>query len=115
MDQSKERNLAVVSHLGGLIPFLFLPIIIPFLIWLIKGDESAFVNEQAREALNFQISLFIYGVISVMLIFTIIGIPIAIIAFIIFIITNIICSIKGAVRTSKGLEYKYPMNLRLIH
>jgi len=115
MDPSRERNLAVVSHLGGLVPFLLFPILIPFLVWLLKGDESAFVNEQSREALNFQISLFIYGVISVMLIFTIIGIPIAIIAFIIFVITNIICSIKGAVRTSKGLNYRYPMNLRLIN
>jgi len=114
MDASRERNLAVVSHLGGLVPFLLFPILIPFLVWLFKGDESAFVNEQSREALNFQISLFIYGVISIMLIFTIIGIPIAIVAFIIFIITNIVCSIKGAVRTSKGLNYKYPMNLRLI-
>jgi len=114
MDQSRERNLAVVSHLGGLVPFLLFPILIPFLVWLLKGDESAFVNEQSREALNFQISLFIYGVISIMLIFTIIGIPIAIIAFVIFVITNIVCSIKGAVRTSKGLNYRYPMNLRLI-
>jgi len=115
MEQSRERNLAVISHLGGLVPFLFFPIVIPFLIWLLKGDESTFVNQQAREALNFQISLFIYGIVSVMLIFTIIGIPVAIVAFFIFVITNVVCSIKGAVRTSKGLEYKYPMNLRLIN
>jgi len=114
MDQSRERNLAVVSHLGGLVPFLLFPILIPFLVWILKGDESTFVNEQSREALNFQISLLIYWVVSVMLIFTIIGIPIAIVAFIVFVITNVICSIKGAVRTSKGLTYKYPMNLRLL-
>lgn len=114
MDQSRERNLAVVSHLGGLVPFLLFPILIPFLVWILKGDESPFVNEQSREALNFQISLLIYWVVSVMLIFTIIGIPIAIVAFIVFVITNVVCSIKGAVRTSKGLTYKYPMNLRLL-
>jgi len=114
MDQNRERSLAVVSHLGGLVPFLLFPILIPFLVWLLKGDESPFVNEQAREALNFQISLFIYWAISIMLVFTIIGIPVAAVAFIIFIITNIVCSIKGAVRTSKGLNYKYPMNLRII-
>ena len=95
-------------------PFLFLPILIPFVIWIIKGDESAFVNQQSKEALNFQVSLFIYWVGSAIVCFTIIGIPLAIIASIIFIFANVLCSIKGAFRTSKGLEYKYPMNLRLI-
>src|SRR5271169_420321 len=108
MDQSRERNLAMISHMGGLVPVPWVPIIVPFLVWISKGDEGVFVNKQAREALNFQLSISIYWSLCVFLIFTIIGIPIAFVAFGIFIITNIICSLKGAVRTSKGLEYKYP-------
>jgi uncharacterized Tic20 family protein len=114
MEQNRERNLAMISHMGGLVPIPWVPIIAPFLVWILKGDESEFVNKQAREALNFQLSLAIYGAICFLLIFTIIGIPIAFIGFIVFIITNIICSLIGASRTSKGLEYRYPMNLRLI-
>ena len=44
MEASKEKMLAVVSHLGGLVPCCYLPVIIPFLIWITKGEESPFVN-----------------------------------------------------------------------
>ncbi|MDE1921559.1 MAG: DUF4870 domain-containing protein [Candidatus Omnitrophica bacterium] len=115
MEQSKERNLAMISHLGGLVPVPWVPLIVPLMVWILAGDESSFVNKQAREAMNFQLSISIYWSLCFFLIFTIIGIPIAVVAFGVFIITNIVCSLKGAVRTSKGLEYLYPMNLRLIH
>jgi uncharacterized Tic20 family protein len=114
MEESKEKILAVVSHLGGLIPCCFLPVVIPFVIWITKGEESPFVNRQAKEALNFQISLSIYFACCWLLVFTILGIPIAFIAFIVFIIMNFICSIIGAVKTSQGSIYNYPLNLRLI-
>ena len=114
MEQSRDRNLAMISHMGGLVPIPWVPLIIPFLVCILKGDESVFVNKQAREALNFQLSISIYWSLCVFLIFTIVGIPIAFVSFGVFIITNIVCSLKGAARTSKGLEYKYPMNLRLI-
>lgn len=114
MDQSRERNLATISHLGGLMPIPWVPMIVPFMVWLIKGDDSEFVNKQSREALNFQLSLSIYWSVAFIVLFTIIGIPIALVAFGVFIIMNIFCSLKGAARTAKGLEYRYPMNLRLV-
>ena len=40
MDQSRERNLAMISHMGGLVPIPWVPIIVPFLVWILKGDES---------------------------------------------------------------------------
>lgn len=114
MEESKEKVLAVVAHLGGLVPVCFLPIAIPFFIWIAKGDEGAFVNRQAKEALNFQISLAIYFACCWLLFFTILGIPVAVVAAFIFIVTNFICSIIAAVKTSQGVVYNYPMNLRLI-
>ena len=114
MEQSKENTLAVVSHLGGLIPCFYLPLILPFMIWITQGEKSAFVNRQAKEALNFQISLSIYYTCCWLLFFTILGIPIAVVGACIFIVTNFICSIVAAVQTSQGITYNYPMNLRLI-
>jgi uncharacterized Tic20 family protein len=114
MEESKEQTLAVIAHLGGLVPFFFLPMVIPFLVWMTKGEQSPFVNRQAKEALNFQISLFIYEGACWLLVFTILGVPLALIAFFVFRVTNFICSIVGAVRTSRGHIYNYPMNLRLI-
>ena len=114
MEQDKEKVLAVISHLGGLVVICFLPIIIPFCVWIFKGAESTFVNQQSKEALNFQLSLIIYEVACGILFFTIIAIPFVYIAMTVFVITNVICSIIGAVKTSRGITYKYPMNLRLI-
>ncbi len=113
-DPSKEHVWAVIGHLGGLFPAYFLCGIIPLLVWLLKGDDSAFVNKQSKEALNFQISLVIYETVAILVAFTIIGLPITVLAFIIFWILNLVCSIKGAVRTFKGLEYQYPWNLRIV-
>src|SRR5665213_1563230 len=101
MEESKGKVLAVISHLGGLVPFCFLPLIIPFLVWISKGGESVFVNRQAKEALNFQISLSIYFACCWILVFTILGIPLALIAAMVFIITNFICSIIAAILTAQ--------------
>lgn len=113
MEPSKEKIWAVISHLGGLLPPYF-TIIVPLFIWLLKGEQSAFVNKQAKEALNFQISLVIYDSAAVLLAFTIIGIPITYLTFFICWVLNIFCSIKGAIRTFNGKEYSYPCNLKLI-
>ena len=114
MEPSKEKMWAVIGHLGGLVPAYFLCILIPLFVWLLKGEASSFVNKQSKEALNFQISLVIYETVALVIAFTIIGIPIAFIAFMTFWILNIFCSLKGAIRTFKGKEYTYPWNLRLI-
>ena len=58
-----EKTMALLAHLGGIF-FGFIPSLI---IWLIKKDESAFVAEQAKEALNFQITVMIGFVISFIL------------------------------------------------
>lgn len=114
MEDSKQQVLAVISHLGGLVPISFLPIIIPLVIWIFFGDKGDFINRQSKEALNFQLSLVIYSFGCWILFVTVIGIPVAAIAVIVFIAVNFVCSIVAAVKTSKGQPYRYPMNLRLI-
>ena len=52
---SNDKNIAVLTHLGGIF-FSFLPGLI---VWLLKKDDSAYIGEQAREALNFQITVLI--------------------------------------------------------
>ncbi len=111
----QERNWAMISHLGGLIPGYFVCWIIPLLVWLIKGKDSDFIYKQSREALNFQVSVLIYEGFALLLMFTIIGIPITVLVFIFFWIVNIFCSLKGAILVARGKEYRYPFNLKLIN
>lgn len=102
-----EMTWAVLAHISGLI-FSFLG---PLVIWLIKKDEQPFVNDQAKEALNFQITLLIGMMISVILSLILIGFLIMF-ALMIF---EVIVVIIAAVESSKGKAYRYPLNIRFIN
>ncbi len=98
-----ERNLAMVVHILSLFSYFLAPLI----IYLIKKDESPFIRDHARNALNFQISLFIYGVVSFILAFILIGF---VLLFALGIL-NIVCCIMAAVAANNGKLYKYPMTI----
>ncbi len=115
MKQSEERNWVVFSHLGGLFTVSFLGIIIPLLIWLFKGNESAFIKEQGREIVNFQVSLSIYFLLCALVAFTIIGMVVAFPAMFALFVINVVSIIKGSIKASKGEKFRYPINLRLIN
>lgn len=104
---SESRGWAVAAHL---LPLLGLSLIGPLIIWLIKREEDAFVEEHSREALNFQISVLIYAIISAFLILLIIGIfmliALAIFAF--------VAAILAAVKAANGEDFRYPLTIRLV-
>lgn len=66
MQQQEERNWALAMHLGGIAGMLFIPpagnIIVALVLWLLKRNESSFLNHSGKEALNFQITLSILNV-----------------------------------------------------
>lgn len=102
---SNDKNLVVLTHLSGIL-FSFIPSLI---VWLLKKD-SVYVNNQAREALNFQITILIAYVVSYILVLVLIGFVFMGIIW----IANIILCILAAVAASKGESYRYPFTLRLI-
>lgn len=102
---AEDNQWASFAHLGGIIGFL--PSLI---IWLIFKDRGAFTNVEAKEALNFQITLAIAYVIANILIAVIVG---GILLPIIFIL-SLIFSILGFVQAKDGNHYRYPFALRLI-
>ena len=107
------RNWAVAAHLSGLSLYFGVPfgnILGPLLIWLFKKDESPFVEAQAKEALNFQISISIYGVVAAMLAFVLVGFLLVPALFVAHIVLTIIASVK----VSEGGGYSYPLTIRLI-
>lgn len=112
LSEEQENNWAMWAHISTFLSML-VPLgsfIGPFIVWQLKKDESEFVADQAKEALNFQISLFIYMLISVVLIFVVIGIFL-IIGLALF---GIIIVIVAGVKANQGEYYRYPMCLRLI-
>lgn len=117
MPPAEERNWAMGCHLAALSGFIGIPagnIIGPLIVWLIKKDQSAYINDQGKESVNFHISLWIYTLLSGLLWFTIVLIPLAFLLWGIIYIAGIVYTILGAVAASNGQSYRYPLTLRLI-
>jgi uncharacterized Tic20 family protein len=107
-----ERNWAMLCHLSAFAGFFFPfgAIIGPLILWLSKKDESEWININGRNALNFQLSILLYLVLSIPLVFIVIGIPI----IISLAILKVICIIIGSVNASKGQLFKYPLTIPFI-
>ncbi len=106
-----ERDWSMWSHFSTLSVLVGIPGFIgPAVIWFMKKDESPVIAEQAKESLNFQISMFIYMVISAILIFVVVGI----ILLPLVIIADIVLAIIAGVRAGEGVAYRYPMTIRFL-
>jgi uncharacterized Tic20 family protein len=102
-----EKNIATITHLGGIL-FSFIPALIVFLL---KKDDSEFIRLQAREALNFQITLLLAQFVAYVLIFVLVGFLLLGLIW----LFNIVICIIAAISSSKGEHYHYPFTLRLIN
>lgn len=105
LTETEDRQWASFAHLGGIIGFL--PSLI---IWLVFKDRGSFTNAEAKEALNFQITVAIAYVIGAILTVVFIGSLISLAAAIV----SIIFSIMGFLKAKDGIAYRYPFALRLI-
>ena len=102
-----DKNIVTITHLGGIL-FSFIPSLI---VWLLKKDDSEYIAAQAREALNFQITLLLAQFVAYVLIFILVGFLLLGLIW----IFNIVFCIIAAISSSKGEYYRYPLTLRLIN
>ena len=106
-ETSKEaRNMAMLCHLLA----IFTSFVAPLIIWLIKKDEEPFVDQQGKEALNFQITVILAMFVAGLLTVLCIGVPLLFAIPVVDVVFCIIASIKA----SSGVAYRYPVSLRLI-
>jgi len=102
--------LAHLSAFVGLVIPFFGGLLAPWITWLAWRDRSPFVGEQAREALNFNISVAIGWLVCGALTFVFIGILLGILLF----FSWLTLTILAAIRASEGVHYRYPLSLRLV-
>lgn len=102
-----DKNIATITHLGGTI-FSFIPALI---VWVLKKDDSEYIAAQAKEALNFQITVLLAQFIAGLLAIILIGFLFMAIIW----LANIVLCVIAAISTSKGEAYRYPFSLRLIN
>jgi hypothetical protein len=107
-----EKTFGMLAHLSALAGYIipFGNILGPLVIWLIKKDQSAWVDEQGKEALNFQISIAIYAIVAGILTLVVIGILLLIAVGIFSLVMIIIASVK----VNNGENYKYPLTIRFL-
>ncbi len=108
----QARQWGMFAHLssisGIIIPFG--NIIGPLILWQVKKDEFAFVDDQGKEALNFNITVAIAFMVSLLLTLIVIGallIPVVLGAWLVF-------TVIAAIKANEGVSYRYPVTLRLI-
>ncbi len=100
-----ERTLAMLCHITGLISFIG-----PLIVWLLKKDESEFIDANGKQALNFQISIFIYSIVASMLIVILIGIPLLIALGLFSLVMIILASVKAL----NGEVFEYPLSMKIL-
>jgi len=109
----EETNWGMLSHLSALAGMIlpFGSILGPLIVWLAKREQSAFVAEQAKEALNFNITVVIAALVCYVLTWVLIGI----LLFVVLAIYWLVMTIIAALKASEGISYRYPLALRLVH
>jgi uncharacterized Tic20 family protein len=101
-----SKTMALLAHLLG----SFTGFLGPLIIWLLKKDTSPFVDDQAKEALNFQLTILIGYVICGFLTHMCIGF----ILFPILFLVNLFLAIIATTKANSGIAYRYPFAIRVI-
>ncbi len=102
--------MALIAHIGGGLTC----IVAPLIVWLLKKDQGGFAADQAKEALNFQISvgiclvaLMILSVVPFVGCLTVVAMPVIGIG-------SLVLAIVGGIKANEGVAYRYPITLRLV-
>lgn len=106
------RTWGMICHLAALSGFVlpFGHVLGPLVIWAIKRDDSPFIDEQGKEALNFQLTMTIAFFIALALVVVLIG----------FALIGVLCVydfvmiVVAAIKANEGVPYRYPFTIRFI-
>jgi uncharacterized Tic20 family protein len=101
-----DCNIAMLAHLLG----IFTGFIGSLVIWLLLKDRSAYVGQESKEALNFQITVAIAFFAAWLMTFILIGFLLVPLLW----VANMVFCILGAIAASKGEGYRYPAAIRLL-
>ena len=115
---SDERAAAIMAHLSAPIAFVlsagWLSVVGPLIVWALYKNRSPQVRSAAAGAFNFNVTFWILQVIGWILVFTVIGIPVALAIWGITFLVAAWCHIKGAIRAARGEHYTYPFQIRIL-
>ncbi|MBW6516687.1 MAG: DUF4870 domain-containing protein [Candidatus Cloacimonetes bacterium] len=100
-----QRTMALLAHLLG----LFTGFIAPLILYLVLNDQP-YAKEQAKEALNFQITVIIGLIVSFILTAILIGVLLLVV---VLVLDTVFC-ILATIAASRGEDYRYPISIRIV-
>ena len=110
---AQARQWAMLCHYAAffwVLAPLIGNVIGPLIVWQLKKDLHPFVDEQGKEALNFQLTVAIAWLVCFVLGFVVIGF----LLMVVLVIAALILTIIGGIKANKGIAYRYPLTWRLI-
>ena len=116
----EERTWALIAHLGGpaglLLSAGLFGFLVPLVVWLAKRDDSDFAAHQGKEALNFQLTMFLLHVSAWMFVLLTLGVGILVVwpLFLALWLGALILGVVAAVRAHGGTRFRYPLTLRIV-
>jgi hypothetical protein len=112
LQTSDEKQMGMLLHLSQLANVILFPIgiVVPILIWQMKKDEMPALDAHGKMVTNWMISSIIYGVISIILVFVLIGL----IPLLGLVIAGIVFPIIGAVKANNGELWEYPITIKFL-
>ena len=114
---AEERQWALFAHLSAIVGALIgLSFLGPLVVWLVKKETMPFVDDQGKEALNFNIMLLIVFAVLWALTFVTLGIGILLTGPLMFIVgvAALVLVIIAGIKANEGVAYRYPFSIRLI-
>jgi len=130
LTNEQKRTWGMLCHLAAFLEFIGLPlgnIFGPLIVWMIFRDRSPFIDDQGREALNFQLSFLIYGAILAVLVtvtlvitMTTMGLgflallPVLVSLGVLYYVMRIVLVILASVAAANGKNYRYPLTIRFL-
>jgi len=105
--KGSDKIWSMLSHLSALLGVGF---VLPLVVYLAMRKESEYVATNAREALNFHISVLIYAVCCIPLVFIMVGVPLLLVLG----LGSLVLAIIATIKASDGQCYRYPLTLRLV-
>ncbi|MEB2644452.1 DUF4870 domain-containing protein [Pseudomonas sp. MYb541] len=106
------RQGAMLCHLAAFLGFVFPfgSVVGPLILWQMKKEVDPFIDDQGKEALNFQITVAIAWIACIVLAFAVIGFFL----MVALAIATVVLTIIGSIKANKGIVYRYPLTWRLI-
>lgn len=103
---AEERQWGLIVHISS----IFFGFFGPLVIWQLKKSTMPFLDDQGKEALNFQITVLLLVIVCGLLFFIFIGM----ILLPLVLLSNLILCLIAGVKANGGEYYRYPLTLRLI-